>query len=247
MKSKIEIIVLSALIMFPGCRQADKAISVKFDGEHQDQNLTLKELNSSLPSNWEKAEYLTFDFRSSTTQRFDLKLYDTAGLRLLTIQPMQGPWVRASIPLRHFRSKNTRGMDMAAIWKTPRPGYWIGFSSEVGTLGCIDSIGVSMQHPVGSPTLELKNVTLTMTAQDTIFGPRPLVDEFGQWIPAEWSGKAQSADDLRASREAEEKELQREAGDISRYGGFTRKKVTGTGFFRVQQIDGKWWFIDPDG
>jgi hypothetical protein len=88
-------------------------------------------------------------------------------------------------------------MDLAAIGKTARPGYWIGFTSAVGPVGKIDSLGVSMKLPVGSPTLEIRNVQLTMIAQDTIFGPVPLVDEYGQWIPADWPGKAKSIEDLQ--------------------------------------------------
>jgi hypothetical protein len=77
-------------------------------------------------------------------------------------------------------------MDLAAIGKTARPGYWIGFSGAVGTIRKVDSLSVSMRWPIGSPTLEIRNVQLTMNAMDTIFEPVPLVDEFGQWMPAEW-------------------------------------------------------------
>jgi hypothetical protein len=34
---------------------------------------------------------------------------------------------------------------------------------------------------------------------------------------------------------------------VSKYGGFMDTKAKTTGFFRVEQIDGKWWFIDPEG
>ncbi len=31
------------------------------------------------------------------------------------------------------------------------------------------------------------------------------------------------------------------------YGGWTATKAKATGFFRTEQIDGVWWFVDPDG
>ena len=31
------------------------------------------------------------------------------------------------------------------------------------------------------------------------------------------------------------------------YGGYKDTQAKATGFFRVEQIDGKWWFVDPDG
>jgi hypothetical protein len=138
-------------------------------------------------------------------------------------------------------------MDMAAIGKTARPGYWIGFTSAVGPIRKIDSLGVSMRFPIGSPKLEILNVQLTMNALDTIFGPVPLVDEFGQWIPADWPGKAKSLNDLQKAWREEDTAMQPGNFNISKYGGFLGTRVKATGFFRVEQINGKWWFVDPEG
>jgi hypothetical protein len=138
-------------------------------------------------------------------------------------------------------------MDMAAISKTARPGYWIGFSSAVGTINCVDSLVVSMRLPIDTPKLEIKNIRLTMTPEDSVMGPLPLVDEFGQWIPAEWPGKAGSVADLNASWSAEEAELQTAPEGVSKYGGFLAKRVRATGFFRVEKIDNIWWIVDPEG
>ncbi|NLT77258.1 MAG: hypothetical protein GXX98_12115, partial [Planctomycetes bacterium] len=76
----------------------------------------------------------------------------------------------------------------------------------------------------------------------------PHVDEFGQWARADWPGKI-------ASREQLEKELAderaaltgRDAFGYSEYGGYKATKAEATGFFRVEKIDGKWWFVDPRG
>lgn len=35
--------------------------------------------------------------------------------------------------------------------------------------------------------------------------------------------------------------------ELSKYGGWKAHKVDATGFFRVEQIDGRWWVIDPEG
>jgi hypothetical protein len=235
------------LLLLTGCKAGREPVIVNFEGKMSEKKWAIKELNPELPSDWSSFGFLTFELKSSTTQRFDLKLYDSSGVRRLTIQPFQGPWVRASIPLVHFQKRNTKGMDMAAIGKTARPGYWIGFSSAVGSISRVDSLGVSMRLPIGSPTLEIRNVELTMIPQDTIFGPVPLVDEFGQWIPADWPGKAKTIDDLKTAWDVEDKALQPGNFNVSKYGGFLGMKAKATGFFRVEQIDGKWWFVDPDG
>ena len=46
----------------------------------------------------------------------------------------------------------------------------------------------------------------------------------------------------------EEKELEKPNDfNVSKYGGYLDTKVKATGFFRVEKIDGRWWFVDPEG
>jgi len=238
---------IAFVLILTACSVKNEPIIVKFKGASSEKKWAIKELNPELPSDWSSFGFLTFEMKSSTTQRFDLRLYDSAGIRRLTLQPFQGAWIRASVPLIHFQTRNTKGMDMAAIGKTARPGYWIGFSSSVGSIKHVDSLGVIMRQPIDSQTLEIRNVRLTMTAQDTVFGPNPLVDEFGQWISAEWPGKAKTIDELKTSWDNEDKTLHSDDLKVSKYGGFPGTKAKATGFFRVQKIDGKWWFVDPEG
>jgi hypothetical protein len=104
-----------------------------------------------------------------------------------------------------------------------------------------------MVNPVDNPWLEIRNFKLTMMAADTIFEPVPLVDEFGQWIPAEWPGKAKTIEALKAAWNEEENALNLEIPDVTRYGGFKGTKVRATGFFRTEKINNRWWFVDPEG
>ena len=247
MKNFLFYLSIPIFSILTACSVQNKPLIVNFEGTLSEKKWAINELNPDLPSDWSSFGFLTFEMNSSTTQRFDLRLYDSAGIRRLTIQPFQGAWVRASIPLIHFQKRNTKGMDMAAIGKTARPGYWIGFSGSVGTINHVDSMGVSMRLPIGNQTLEIRNVHLTMAAEDTILGPTPLVDEFGQWIPAEWPGKAKTIEDLKTAWSEEEKTLQSDNFNVSKYGGFLDTKAKATGFFRVENIDGKWWFVDPEG
>ena len=247
MKKFTLILKIISFLLLAGCTVKNESFIVNFEGKMSETKWAVKELNPDLPSDWSSFGFLTFELKSTTTQRFDLKLYDTSGVRRLTINPFQGTWIRASVPLIHFQKRNTKGMDMAAIGKTPRPGYWIGFSNAVGPINMIDSIGVSMRLPIGSATLEIRNVQLTMNAMDTIFGPVPLVDEFGQWIPAEWQGKANSLDELITDWKKEDKDLQQGSPIFQSMVDSRKQKTKSTGFFRVEQIDGIWWFVDPEG
>jgi hypothetical protein len=78
---------------------------------------------------------------------------------------------------------------------------------------------------------------------------KPLIDEFGQYVHADWPGKAHTEDDLKKSWAAEADALEQNAAfpDRDAYGGFASTQAKATGFFRVEQIDGRWWFVDPDG
>ena len=246
MRNTLIIIGLTLLIF--SCTNKEKTFTAKFEGKIGEQKWPISELNPELPSDWSTFEYLTFELNASSTQRFFIKLYDREGIRRMRrIQPFQGAWVRASIPLTYFQRNNVIGHDLAAIGKKPLPGLTIGLNDIVGSITSVDSLGFMMEAPVGAPTIEFRNIRLTMAAEDSILSPIPLVDEFGQWIPAEWPGKAKTIEDLKASWDAEDKSLQPGDFKVSKYGGFLDAKVKATGFFRVEKIDGKWWFVDPEG
>ena len=78
----------------------------------------------------------------------------------------------------------------------------------------------------------------------------PMIDQFGQFKHETWPGKTYSIEDLKTALAVEETVLQKNPGpqDRSRYGGYTAKpKKKATGHFRIEKINGTWWFIDPDG
>ena len=80
----------------------------------------------------------------------------------------------------------------------------------------------------------------------------PFVDEFGQLKHSDWSGKIHSAEELQELRRREETWLDAHPGspipDADRFGGWAGgPQLSATGFFRTEKIDGRWWFVDPDG
>lgn len=247
MKNLLLNLALCFILVFYGCSSKDKTKIITFEGASTEKKWSIKELNPELPSDWSKFGYLTFEFNASSTQRFYINLYDAEGMRRLRILPFQGAWVRASIPLINFQFRNTVGTGMASIGQKGFPGFGLGFTASVGTINNVDSLGILLETPIGSPTLGIRNVRLTMAAEDSILSPIPLVDEFGQWIPAEWPGKAKTLDDLKSAWTEEENNLRSGDFNYSKYGGFLGTQAKASGFFRVEKIDGKWWFIDPEG
>jgi hypothetical protein len=247
MKNLLNLISILLLLSLSACTKKDYTKIITFEGKTFEQKWAISDLDPNLSSDWSKSEFLTFEYNASSTQRFYINAYDSTGMRRLRILPFQGAWVRASIPLANFQKRNVVGNDMAAIGQRGMPGFGLGFTGNVGPINNIDSVGILMEQPIDLPTLEIRNVHLTMTAEDSILSPVPLVDEFGQWIPADWPGKAITIDDLKASWDEEEMTLQTGRFNVSKYGGYLDTKANATGFFHVEKIDDKWWFIDPEG
>jgi hypothetical protein len=78
----------------------------------------------------------------------------------------------------------------------------------------------------------------------------PFIDVYGQFKFKEWPGKTHSDADLKAALEKEQADLAAHPGPEgwSKYGGWAAgPKLKATGQFRVEKLDGKWWFVDPEG
>jgi hypothetical protein len=214
--------------------------------------LRLDQLESGFPSDWSGHEALVLEMRASSPQRFDLKIFSGPGQKFsrVLVQPYPGAWLRAAIPVSMLSSAPATGHDMASVGNRSRPGYFLGLWGPFVPLDAVNAIGFSMDKPIGSPRLEIRSIRLAKSSPgDAVLEPLPLVDEFGQWIPANWPGKASSVEELRKEWEAESAKLRAGSATdrLSRFGGFTAASTKATGFFRVEEIDGKWWFVDPEG
>ena len=78
----------------------------------------------------------------------------------------------------------------------------------------------------------------------------PMIDTFGQFKHEDWPGKLRGEADFDKMVEAEKTDLEKHPGPKNRnkYGGDAKgAKREATGYFRVEKVDGRWWFVDPDG
>ncbi len=89
--------------------------------------------------------------------------------------------------------------------------------------------------------------TILETDPDAFF---PFVDGYGQYIHEDWPGKVTSDAGLLAAKAAEDLDLAANPRtmEFNEYGGWANgPTLPATGHFRTEKIDGKWWFIDPEG
>ncbi len=77
----------------------------------------------------------------------------------------------------------------------------------------------------------------------------PLLDELGQSTLHDWPTKSCSAEEVtdRLKTQLALAPTQRWPEGYSRWGGWARRRIEGTGFFRTYHDGRRWWLIDPDG
>lgn len=242
-------ICLTALALLTAPARTASSLRATFDAQQTEHTWTLKELGSDLPADWSPYEFLVLEFKASSSQRFQLGVETAKGRVTKRIGPFAGVWVRASIPLRFYREPPGSAVDLAATYNRPRGSYWINLDGgRYAPLDAVKGLTVVMPRPVGEPTIEIRSVELSKTDPgDLVLEGKPLIDEFGQYRHVNWPGKAASLADLQSRWSAEEGALKSPLPGRCEYGGFTSTKARATGFFRVEQVDGRWWFVDPDG
>jgi len=224
--------------------------SVTFYGRISEHKWPLKELDLDLTTDWSAYEYLVLEMRTSTPQRFALWLYTSDGPRRIMLQPFgQNVWLRASIPLRYFKGRDQFGQDMASASNRRTEAFWISIWGPFGSIDKVQALGVTMTYPINQPGLEIRSIRLTKEDVGSDFlEKKPVLDAFGQWAHANWPGKINNDEQLAKELSEEAKTLTDSSPfNTCEYGGYLNTQAKATGFFRVEEIDGIWWFVDPHG
>ena len=214
--------------------------------------IPVTDASPTLPADWPEGGFLVLELRASSSQRFDLRVYSAEGYSRLLLQPYPGVWIRASVPVATIARPPSSGFDMASVGNRSNIGYYLGLWGPFRAPRGVQAIAFAMERPIGTPKLEIRSIRLEKDSPgDAVLDAAPVVDQFGQCIHDSWPGKALDLDALRKDWEKEDRApAQAETGaGYAKYGGYmmssTRSK--GTGFFRIEKMNGKWWFIDPEG
>ncbi|MCB1070102.1 MAG: sulfatase-like hydrolase/transferase [Verrucomicrobia bacterium] len=102
----------------------------------------------------------------------------------------------------------------------------------------------------GEHAFELGRMYPLQEMNESLLGVMPFIDTYGQYKLRDWPDKVRSDADIRAGIEAESvlAESFAPAGDRNRFGGWANgPRLEATGFFRTERVDGRWWFVDPEG
>jgi hypothetical protein len=228
-------------------------VSIEFNSEQETSGemFSLEEIAPGLPTNWDGYEYVVLEYMITSPQRFHVGFTTDGGyneLRVMSYIP--NGWNRLAIPLKFFREPPAARSDMAATYNQPRYTGWINLTGMRSAMKGIDSIGIRMVAPIGNPIMKLRSVSLAKEDPgDQYLGEIPVVDEFGQYNLGNWEGKIYSLEQLKKEwAEEDSLTVNWAQQELSDFGGYLNARVDeGTGFFRTEKIDGRWWFVDPAG
>ncbi|MDR1369745.1 MAG: hypothetical protein LBJ72_06425 [Dysgonamonadaceae bacterium] len=239
------------MFLLLSCNKSSQTIQMVFSSSEESSSYSwpLSKIAPDLPNDWSSYNYLVLEMKTSSSQRFQAGIVTPDGVIAKSIQPFPGAWVRFSIPLEFYRELPPSAMDMAATYNKARDLGQINIHLPgLGTLEKVTGLHFRMLHPVNDPVLEIRSVSLTMeNPGDTLLQQGYLVDSFGQWNTKDWPGKVKSREELQSAWEAEDAQLSPLTTGVSKYGGYTDRQLDATGYFRTARVDGKWWFVDPEG
>ncbi len=127
------------------------------------------------------------------------------------------------------------------------------FSEPATTVNPARTTGVAIGVADEGQSSALRLYDITLFASGSALAqltPHPFIDAFGQFKHEHWPGKALDLESLTQSHTAEAERLRSTSHPASQdaLGGWLDgPQLDATGWFRVAQVKGKWWFVTPEG
>jgi hypothetical protein len=243
-KSVILFIIIIGLF---SCKVNDKIVTISFSDKTPNYVYPVEDFK--LPKDWSDFEYAEFKLKISSVQKLVVTLYTNERESAITVTPAANVWLTIDIPLKFYKEENTEGSEMADLYSRARTTGWFNiWGVKCGPLNHVDSIGFSLESFVEKTRLDIASVKLTKNPKERFLDPKVLVDKFGQWIPDDWDGKIKNIGELRKVWRSEDSLLSdKKISNRDSFGGFSEMKRAPKGYFYVEKIKGRWWFVDPRG
>ena len=244
-------LVAGLLLVAPDVRASDEPRKLSFDGVLCERRLTLGDIDPSMPSDWTGYTHLVMEMRTSTPQRFALWVYTADGPRRIEIQPFgQNVWLRASVPLQVFQ-RHGPIRHRSGVYEQP-PDQFI-LDVDLGAvrradLRRVDRPGDAVSRST-SPRSSFARSTWPNRMKDRNSWKR-LRSSMSSASGPTWTIRGRSKTPSSSTKELTDEANALGTGADFGYcelGGYKNTQAKATGFFHVEQIDGKWWFVDPHG
>mgnify|MGYP000175264010 FL=1 len=141
-------------------------------------------------------------------------------------------------------------------WRYPREGAWLKpmcWGDRVA-LERVDRLTLTVLRKSSRParfciTPLMATVEEPARLTGLVLPAGPLLDELGQSTLHEWPTKSRSVEEVstRLHKQLQAAPEHRWPQGWSRWGGWTEKRFTASGFFRIHHDGARWWLVDPDG
>ncbi len=150
----------------------------------------------------------------------------------------------AVVRLSAMPQRPSRSLGLVGMRGAPGEGAKIDFAAVTRVLVFLSAPGASRTFDV--TRVEARGAVRVVDADRFL----PFIDEFGQYIHADWPGKVKGTNDLATHRAAEASDLTAnpEPAGRDRFGGWSGgPSLPPSKHFRVEKREGRWWMADPDG
>jgi hypothetical protein len=215
-----------------------KALTITFNYTHGEPEVRIPVKLLGWPADWSAWKSIQYTFSTTSLETVSIGFSDGAVTKAFITESLPGIRIFGVIPFEAFTQTRT----MTPVLPL---GYKV-WPNRLFTFKNVEEIVFRMRYPNGPSQLTLYNFTLREDVPpDDIIDRKPLIDRYGQWIPENWPDKAHSDAQLRALWEADR--LQPAEYPFCPLGGDRNRTLQASGFFRVQQHDGRWLFVDPHG
>lgn len=162
------------------------------------------------------------------------------------------PGTRRTVPISFSRNGAGPYWGMRGV---PEFGPITKYGFDLGSLGldlkAIRQLSVFIKDAQKGERFRVSDVRLFDAGSPTEWiVPNPFVDPYGQYVHADWPGKVHGDEELKELHAKEDAELAAasESAEYDDYRGWLAgPQLEATGRFRVEEVDGKWWFVTPTG
>ena len=145
------------------------------------------------------------------------------------------------MPLDYLNGHVLFGKRQPGILKTVVKGNKINFHK-------LKALSISLPESHKDSTLSIRNIRLSNNETIPDINSAALIDELGQYQKKNWIGKtkdlSESKDYLCTLLNEAESFL---SNHVDEYFGYKEKQFRATGFFRIEEEDGRYWMVTPDG
>jgi hypothetical protein len=215
-----------------------KALTITFRYAEGEPEVRIPVRRLGWPADWSAYQSIQYTFTTTSLETLSIGFSDGSTTKAFITEPLPGIRISGVIPFDVFTQTRTMTPVLPLAYKV--------WPQRLFTFKNVEEIVFRMRYPNEPAQLTLYNFTLREDVPpDDILDKKPLIDRHGQWIPENWPDKAHSDADLRRLWDADR--LNPVEYPFCPLGGDKSRTLKATGFFRVQQQDGRWMFVDPHG